>query len=94
MKALGISRYVPDPLRACQEAEKAQTGMSGNLEDLTALIRHLHDQHMRHFSSDMAKLRVTWGDRLTSIAYHAALGAKANEPHDRPFPCYDRKEPR
>jgi hypothetical protein len=26
MKGLGISRYHPDPLRACQEAEKAQRG--------------------------------------------------------------------
>jgi hypothetical protein len=67
--------------------------MSGNLEDLTALIRHQYDLAMRGFESEVSKLRITFGDRLTSIAYHQALGAKANEPHDRPFPWRDRKEP-
>jgi hypothetical protein len=67
--------------------------MSQNLDDLISLVKHLHDTRMREFHSDLAKLRITFGDKLTSIAYHKALGAKAKEPHDRPFPWYDR-EPR
>jgi hypothetical protein len=63
--------------------------MSGGFEDLVALIRHQHAHHMRAFESDLIKLRLTWGDRITADACRAALGAEANTPPDHTFPRYD-----
>jgi hypothetical protein len=63
--------------------------MNKGFDHLVALIRHQHAQRMREFESDLIKLRVTFGDKITESARRAALGAEANESRGRGFPRYD-----